>query len=79
VGEIYLGAVHEERLAGVYNLADIFPMSTRELEMIGMPAVGAQACGVAVVSSDRGGLCETVPTSCGSRFALEAPAALAHG
>ena len=77
VGGVYLGAVHEARLAGIYNMADVFVMPTRELEMFGMAAVEAQACGVPVVASDHGGLRETVPTSCGSRFAVGDAAALA--
>jgi D-inositol-3-phosphate glycosyltransferase len=77
VGGVYLGAVHEARLAGIYNMAEVFVMPTRELEMFGMAAVEAQACGIPVVASDHGGLRETVPTSCGSRFPLGDAAALA--
>ena len=43
-----------------------------------MAAVEAQACGVPVVASDHGGLQETVPTSCGARFAVGDPGALAY-
>lgn len=78
VGGVYLGAVHEDRLAAVYNMADVFVMPTRELEMFGMAAVEAQACGIPVVASDHGGLQETVPTSCGARFAVGDPGALAY-
>jgi glycosyltransferase involved in cell wall biosynthesis len=67
-GALYLGPVAEERLAAVYNLADIFVMPTRTLEMFGMAAVEALACGKPVVASDHGGLRETVPTRCGGRF-----------
>jgi D-inositol-3-phosphate glycosyltransferase len=43
-------------------------MPTRELEMFGMAAVEAQACGKPVVASDHGGLRETVPETAGARF-----------
>ena len=78
VGGIYLGAVHEDRLAAVYNMADVFVMPTRELEMFGMAAVEAQACGIPVVASDHGGLRETVPVTSGSRFPVGDPVALAR-
>lgn len=68
VGGIYLGAVEEERLAGIYNLCDVFAMPTREQEMFGMAAVEAQSCGKPTVASDHGGLRETVPEMCGARF-----------
>ena len=68
VGGRYLGAVDESRLAGIYNMADVFVMPTRGSEMFGMAAVEAQACGVPVVASDHGGLRETVPWRCGGRF-----------
>ena len=42
VGGLYLGAVEEGRLAAVYNLADVFVMPTRVLEMFGMAAVEGQ-------------------------------------
>jgi len=75
VGGLYLGAVEEERLAAIYNLADVFVMPTRELEMFGMAAAEAQACGKPVIASDCGGLPEVVPESCGARFpAGDAPA-----
>ena len=68
VGGIYLGAVEEERLSGIYNLCDVFTMPTRENEMFGMAAVEAQSCGKPTVASDHGGLRETVPETCGARF-----------
>ncbi|MEW5956403.1 MAG: glycosyltransferase family 4 protein [Chloroflexota bacterium] len=68
VGGLYLGAVEESRLAAIYNLADVFVMPTRSIEMFGMAAVEAQACGKPVVASDHGGLKETVPQACGARF-----------
>jgi glycosyltransferase involved in cell wall biosynthesis len=67
-GGLYLGAVEEERLAAIYNLADVFVMPTRAYEMFGMAAVEAQACGRPVVASDAGGLREVVPDDCGARF-----------
>ena len=76
-GAIYLGRVHEKRLLGVYNMADLFVMPTRELEMFGMAAIEAQACGVPVLASDHGGLRETVPDECGGRFPVGDAAALA--
>jgi D-inositol-3-phosphate glycosyltransferase len=67
-GATYLGAVPDSRLVGLMNLADIMVMPTRELEMFGMAAVEAQACGTPVVASDHGGLRETVPAEVGARF-----------
>lgn len=64
----YLGAVHEDRLNAVYNLADVFVMPTIKLEMFGMATIEAQACGKPVIASDHGGLRETVPHDCGARF-----------
>ena len=76
-GGRYVGPVDEDRLAAVYNIADVFVMPTRTLEMFGMAAVEAQACGVPVVASDHGGLRETVPEECGGRFPPGDAAALA--
>lgn len=67
-GGLYLGAIEEERLAGIYNMADVFVMPTKEHEMFGMAAAEAQACGKPVVASDHGGLTEVVPPECGGRF-----------
>jgi D-inositol-3-phosphate glycosyltransferase len=49
-------------------MAEVFVMPTRELEMQGMAALEAQACGTPVVASDHGGLPETVPDGCGALF-----------
>jgi len=76
-GGIYLGPVAEERLCAIYNMADIFVMPTRTLEMFGMAAVEAQACGKPVIASDHGGLVETVPDDCGARFPVGDARALA--
>jgi glycosyltransferase involved in cell wall biosynthesis len=78
VGGLYLGAVEEDRLAAVYNLADVFVMPTRQLEMFGMAAVEAQACGKPVIASDCGGLREVVPAECGARFPVADAARLAE-
>jgi glycosyltransferase involved in cell wall biosynthesis len=78
VGGLYLGAVEESRLAAIYNLADVFVMPTRLLEMFGMAAVEAQACGKPVIASDHGGLREVVPDDCGARFPVGQPARLAE-
>lgn len=73
----YLGAVEESHLSAVYNAATVFVMPTRMLEMFGMAAVEAQACGIPVVASDHGGLMETVPYGCGNRFEVGNPVDLA--
>jgi glycosyltransferase involved in cell wall biosynthesis len=70
--------VSDERLPRLYNAADVFVMPTAELEMFGMAALEAEACGVPVVASDHGGLRETVPTECGSRFPPGDASALAE-
>jgi glycosyltransferase involved in cell wall biosynthesis len=77
LGGIYLGAVDEKRLPGIYNMADVFVMPTRAHEMFAMAAVEAEACGKPVVASDHGGLRETVPEGCGLRFPVGDVPALA--
>jgi glycosyltransferase involved in cell wall biosynthesis len=67
-GGIYLPPLDDADMPGIYNAGDIFVMPTRELEMFGMAAVEAQACGKPVIASDHGGLRETVPESAGVRF-----------
>ena len=67
-GGIYLPPLDDTDMPGIYNACDIFAMPTRELEMFGMAAVEAQACGKPAVASDHGGLRETVPETAGTRF-----------
>jgi len=76
-GGRYLPPVDDADLPALYNACDIFVMPTRELEMFGMAAVEAQACGKPVVASDHGGLRETVPSTAGLRFRTGDAAALA--
>ncbi len=73
----YLGRVPDDRLSGVFNMADVLVMPTIELEMFGMAAIEAEACGTPVVATDHGGLRETVPTGCGLRVPPGDSAALA--
>ena len=73
----YRGPVDEDELVPLMRSADVFVMPTRELEMFGMAAVEAAACGTPVVASDHGGLRETVPLDAGGRFRNEDPADLA--
>lgn len=77
-GGHYLGQVPDERLPALLNLADVFVMPTRRLEMFGMAAIEAQACGTPVVASDHGGLRETVPREAGLRFPVGDSTALAE-
>jgi len=77
-GGVYLPPLDDEDMPGIYNACDIFVMPTRELEMFGMAAVEAQACGKPVVASDHGGLRETVPEVAGLRFPPGDAAALAE-
>ncbi len=65
---IYLGAVAEEALPSIFNMADVFVLPTRVNEMFGMVAIEAQACGRPVVSSDNGGLPEVIGQSSGLLF-----------
>jgi glycosyltransferase involved in cell wall biosynthesis len=76
-GGIYVPPLDDAELPGIYNACDIFVMPTRELEMFGMAAVEAQACGKPVAASDHGGLRETVPESAGVRFRVGDAADLA--
>jgi glycosyltransferase involved in cell wall biosynthesis len=76
-GAHWLGRVPDSRLAGLLTMAEVFVMPTRELEMQGMAALEAQACGTPVVASDHGGLPETVPDGCGVLFAPGDACALA--
>jgi glycosyltransferase involved in cell wall biosynthesis len=67
-GGTYVPPVDDALLPGLYSAGDVFIMPTRDLEMFGMAAVEAQACGCPVVASDHGGLVETVPHTSGLRF-----------
>ena len=67
-GGIHVPPLDDSDMPGIYNACDVFAMPTRELEMFGMAAVEAQACGKPVVASDHGGLRETVPETAGARF-----------
>jgi glycosyltransferase involved in cell wall biosynthesis len=70
VGGIYLGAIDEDQIASLFNIADVFVLPTRELEMFGMVAIEAQACGKPVVVSNHGGLKEVVAEGSGFRFSI---------
>ena len=74
-GAEYIGRVADSRLSGLLTMADVFVMPTIELEMQGMAALEAQACGTPVVASNQGGLPETVPAGCGALV----PPGDAHG
>jgi glycosyltransferase involved in cell wall biosynthesis len=78
VGGLYLGAVREPELASVYNMCDVFVMPTRDLEMFGMAAVEAQACGKPVIASRHGGLPEAVTEASGLFFPVGNAAVLAE-
>jgi glycosyltransferase involved in cell wall biosynthesis len=77
VGGTYLGPVQEKDLAATYNLCDVFVMPTRNLEMFGMAALEAQACGKPVVCSNHGGLPEIIPQTSGLFFPVGNAEALA--
>lgn len=68
VGGLYLGPVQEKELAATYNLCDVFVMPTRSVEMFGMAALEAQACGKPVVCSNHGGLSEVISAKSGLFF-----------
>jgi glycosyltransferase involved in cell wall biosynthesis len=77
VGGRYIGQVPDPRLSGLLTMADVFVMPTTELEMFGMAAVEALACGTPVVTTDHGGLKETVPETTGIRVLPGDPGQLA--
>jgi len=70
VGGLYLGPVPEKDLAATYNLCDVFVMPTRSIEMFGMAALEAQACGKPVVCSNHGGLSEVISPNSGLFFPI---------
>lgn len=78
IGGRYIGQVTEPRLSGLLTMADVFVMPTIALEMFGMAAVEAQACGTPVVATDHGGLKETVPKTSGIRVRPGDPVELGH-
>jgi glycosyltransferase involved in cell wall biosynthesis len=65
---MYLGPVQEKDLAATYNSCDVFVMPTRNVEMFGMAALEAQACGKPVVCSNQGGLVEVISPKSGLFF-----------
>lgn len=77
-GGLYLGAVEEDELATIYNMADIFVMPTRKVEMFGMAAVEAQSCGKPVIASRHGGLPEVISEASGLFFPTGDHEALAN-
>jgi len=77
IGGLYLGPVQEKDLAATYNLCDIFVMPTRSIEMFGMAALEAQACGKPVVCSNHGGLPEVISPKSGLFFPVGNAEALA--
>lgn len=77
VGGLYLGPVQEKDLAATYNLCDVFVMPTRSIEMFGMAALEAQACGKPVVCSSHGGLPEVISPKSGLFFSVGNADALA--
>ena len=68
IGGLYLGPVQEKDLATTYNLCDVFVMPSRSVEMFGMAALEAQACGKPAVCSNHGGLPEVVSPKSGLFF-----------
>ena len=78
-GGVHLGVVHEAQLPALYNMATVFVMPTRHLEMFGMAVVEAQATGCPVIATDHGGLRETVHLEAGGSLVPVGDAdALAH-
>jgi glycosyltransferase involved in cell wall biosynthesis len=77
VGGLYLGPVQERDLAAIYNLCDVFVMPSRSIEMFGMAALEAQACGKPVVCSRHGGLPEVISPESGLFFPVGNVGALA--
>jgi glycosyltransferase involved in cell wall biosynthesis len=68
-GGLYLGPVSELDLPAIYNMCNVFVMPTRSLEMFGMAALEAQACGKPVVCTLHGGLPEVISKDSGLFFA----------